>query len=341
MGDKLNHVPVLYQEVLAGLRIKPGGHYIDATVGGGGHARGILIASAPDGKLLGIDADPMAVTVAREQLVESAKRVTVVQGNFADLEEIALGHCFCPVDGIFLDLGLSSMQLEAAGRGFSFQLDGPLDMRFDPSTALRQAPGPLAPGTKGSGQGLGHRPSQTTTAADLVNALSMEELADILSRYGEEPQARRIARAMVAKRPINTTRELAALVGRTVGRRRRVHPATRTFQALRIAVNEELECLAEALPQALRLLIPGGRLVITSFHSLEDRLVKQFFHNEARDCLCPPEAPICTCGHRAALGIVTKKPIRPSAEEVTANPRSRSAKLRIAYRLQNEEVVHG
>ncbi|MEE8163625.1 MAG: 16S rRNA (cytosine(1402)-N(4))-methyltransferase RsmH [Anaerolineae bacterium] len=331
MGDKLSHVPVLYQEVLAGLRIKPGGHYIDATVGGGGHARGILIASAPDGKLLGIDADPMAVTVAREQLVESAKRVTVVQGNFADLEEIALGHCFCPVDGIFLDLGLSSMQLEAAGRGFSFQLDGPLDMRFDPSTALRLR----------SGQGLGHGPSQTTTAADLVNALSMEELADILSRYGEEPQARRIARAMVAKRPINTTRELAALVGRTVGRRRRVHPATRTFQALRIAVNEELECLAEALPQALRLLIPGGRLAITSFHSLEDRLVKEFFHNEARDCLCPPEAPICTCGHRAALGIVTKKPIRPSAEEVTANPRSRSAKLRIAYRLQNEEVVHG
>ena len=339
MGDKLNHVPVLYQEVLAGLRIKPGGHYIDATVGGGGHARGILIASAPDGKLLGIDADPMAVTVAREQLVESAKRVTVVQGNFADLEEIALGHCFCPVDGIFLDLGLSSMQLEAAGRGFSFQLDGPLDMRFDPSTALR--PFGRAQGRLGSGQGSGHRPSQTTTAADLVNALSMEELADILSRYGEEPQARRIARAMVAKRPINTTRELAALVGRTVGRRGRVHPATRTFQALRMAVNEELECLAEALPQALRLLIPGGRLVITSFHSLEDRLVKEFFHNEARDCLCPPEAPICTCGHRAALGIVTKKPIRPSAEEVTANPRSRSAKLRIAYRLQNEEVVHG
>lgn len=323
MGHKLSHIPVLYQEVLAGLRIKPGGHYIDATVGGGGHARGILIASAPDGKLLGIDADPMAVAVAREQLVEFAKRVTVVQGNFADLEEIALGHCFCPVDGIFLDLGLSSVQLEAAGRGFSFQLDGPLDMRFDPST------------------GSGHRPSQTTTAADLVNALSTEELADILSRYGEEPQARRIARAMVAKRPINTTRELAALVGRTVGRRRRVHPATRTFQALRIAVNEELECLAEALPQALRLLIPGGRLVITSFHSLEDRLVKEFFHNETRDCLCPPEAPICTCGHRAALGIVTKKPIRPSAEEVTANPRSRSAKLRIAYRLQNEEVVHG
>jgi len=307
MGDKLSHVPVLYQEILAGLRIKPGGRYIDGTVGGGGHARGILAASAPDGEILGIDADPMAVAVACEQLAEFGKRVTLVQGNFADLEEVALRHRFCPVDGILLDLGLSSMQLEAAGRGFSFQLDGPLDMRFGPS--------------------------QITTAADLVNTLSMEELADILFRYGEEPRARRIARAIVAERPINTTEELAALVERTLGRRRKLHPATRTFQALRMAVNEELECLAEALPQALRLLMPGGRLAIISFHSLEDRLVKQSFRNEARDCLCPPEVPVCICGHRAALGIVTKKPIRPSAEEVTANPRSRSAKLRITYRL--------
>jgi 16S rRNA (cytosine1402-N4)-methyltransferase len=249
----------------------------------------------------------MAVALAGEQLAEFGKRVTLVQGNFAGLEEIASGHGFCPVDGILLDLGLSSLQLEAAGRGFSFQLDGPLDMRFDPS--------------------------QPTTAADLVNTLSRQELADILSRYGEERQARRIARAIVAERPINTTGELAALVERTVGRRGRIHPATQTFQALRIAVNEELECLAEALPQALGLLMPGGRLTIISFHSLEDRLVKEFFRREARDCLCPPEVPICTCDHRATLGIVTKKPIRPSAEEVAANPRSRSAKLRIAYRL--------
>ena len=265
------------------------------------------MASAPDGELLGIDADPMAVALAGEQLAEFGNRITLVQGNFADLEEIALEHGFCPVDGVLLDLGLSSMQLEAAGRGFSFQLDGPLDMRFGPS--------------------------QMTTAADLVNTLSVEELADILFRYGEEPRSRRIARAIVAERPINTTKELAALVERTVGRRRRLHPATRTFQALRMAVNDELECLAEALPQALRLLVPGGRLAIISFHSLEDRLVKQVFRNEARDCLCPPEVPICTCDHRAALGIVTKKPIRPSAEEVAANPRSRSAKLRIAFRL--------
>ena len=303
----MSHISVLYQEVLAGLRIKPGGRYIDGTVGGGGHARGILVASAPDGELLGIDADPMAVALAGEQLAEFAGRVTVVQGNFADLEAIAEEHGFCPVEGILLDLGLSSLQLEAAGRGFAFRLDGPLDMRFDPS--------------------------QVTTAADLVNTLSREELADILFRYGEEPQSRRIARAIVAERPINTTGELAALVSASVGRRGRIHPATRTFQGLRIAVNEELECLAGALPQALRLLASGGRLAIISFHSLEDRLVKQFFRNEARDCVCPPEIPVCVCDHRATLGIVTKKPIRPSAEEVAANPRSRSAKLRIAYRL--------
>ncbi|MFQ5812446.1 MAG: 16S rRNA (cytosine(1402)-N(4))-methyltransferase RsmH [Anaerolineae bacterium] len=303
----MSHIPVLYQEVLAGLRIEPGGRYIDATVGGGGHARSILTASTPDGKLLGIDADPMAVASAGEQLAEFGRRVTVVQGNFADLEEIALGHGFSPVDGVLFDLGLSSLQLEAAGRGFSFQLDGPLDMRFDPN--------------------------RTTTAADLVNTLSRQELADILFRYGEEHQARRIARAIVAERPINTTGELAALVSAAVGRRRRIHPATQTFQALRIAVNQELECLAEALPQAMSLLSPDGRLLIISFHSLEDRLVKQFFRNEARDCLCPPEIPVCVCDHRATLGIVTKKPIRPSAEEVEANPHSRSAKLRIAYRL--------
>jgi 16S rRNA (cytosine1402-N4)-methyltransferase len=306
MGDK-SHIPVLYQEVLAGLRVKPGGRYIDGTVGGGGHARGILVASAPDGELLGIDADPMAVALAGEQLAEFGKRVILVQGNFADLEEIALGHSFCPVDGILLDLGLSSMQLEAAGRGFSFQLDGPLDMRFDPN--------------------------QTMTAADLVNTLSRQELADILFRYGEERQARRIARAIVAERPINTTGELAALVSASVGHREGIHPATRTFQALRIAVNQELACLIEAFPQALSLLRPGGRLAVISFHSLEDRLVKEFFRDEARDCLCPPEIPVCVCDHRATLGIVTKKPIRPSAEELAANPRSRSAKLRITYRL--------
>jgi len=303
----LRHTPVLYHEVLAGLGIEPGGRYIDATVGGGGHARGILVASAPDGQLLGIDADPVALDLATEQLAEFEGRVALVRGSFADLEEIAVRYGFASVDGVLFDLGLSSIQLEAAERGFSFQLDGPLDMRFDPG--------------------------QTTTAADLVNALSVKALADILSRYGEEPQARRIARAIVARRPIHTTRELAGLVEVTVGRRRRLHPATQTFQALRIAVNHELECLAEALPQALRLLKSGGRLAIISFHSLEDRVAKEFLRRESQDCLCPPELPLCTCGHRATLGVITRKPIRPSAQEEAANPRSRSARLRIAYRL--------
>jgi 16S rRNA (cytosine1402-N4)-methyltransferase len=176
-------------------------------------------------------------------------------------------------------------------------------------------------------------PSQATTAADLVNDLTGEELADILFQYGEEHRSRRIARAIAAERPIHTTGELAAVVSAAIGRRGRIHPATRTFQALRIAVNRELECLSEALPQALRLLASGGRLAVISFHSLEDRLVKQFFRRESRDCVCPPEVPVCVCDHQATLEIVTKKPIRPSAEEVAANPRSRSAKLRIAYRV--------
>lgn len=301
------HVPVLYQEVLDGLQVKPGGRYIDGTVGAGGHARGILDASAPEGQLLGIDADPMAIAIAGRRLAAYGNRVTLINGNFANLKEIALRHDFCPVDGVLFDLGLSSMQLEAAERGFSFRVDGPLDMRFDPR--------------------------QKMTAADLVNKLPVDELADILRRYGEERRARRIAQAIAAHRPIATTGELAALVERVVGRRGRIHPATRTFQALRIAVNDELSALAKALPQAVELLAPGGRLAVISYHSLEDRLVKQFFRRESRDCICPPEVPVCTCGHRATLGIVTKKPIRPSVEEVERNPRSRSAKLRIAYRL--------
>ncbi|MEA3459616.1 MAG: 16S rRNA (cytosine(1402)-N(4))-methyltransferase RsmH, partial [Chloroflexota bacterium] len=205
------------------------------------------------------------------------------------------------------DLGLSSMQLAMAERGFSFQRDGPLDMRFDSRCG--------------------------GTAADLVNRLSVEELADILHRYGEERRAWRIAKAIAAQRPLRTTRELATLVERVVGHGGRIHPATRTFQALRIAVNGELKALEEALPQTLNLLASGGRLVVISFHSLEDRLVKRFMQRESRDCICPPDIPVCICDHKASLRIVTKKPIRPSREEVERNPRSRSAKLRIASRI--------
>jgi 16S rRNA (cytosine1402-N4)-methyltransferase len=307
MDVRPSHTPVLYQEILAGLRIRPGGSYIDGTVGAGGHAQGILAASTPDGRVLGIDADPAAIALSREKLVAYGGRVTLVQSNFAQLEAIAQREGFCPADGVLLDLGLSSMQLEAAQRGFSFLADGPLDMRFDPS-------GPAS-------------------AADLVNGLGVEELAEILYRYGEESRARGISEAIVARRPLHTTQELAAVVEQVVGRRGRIHPATRTFQALRIAVNGELDALEAVLPQAVRLLAPGGVLAVIAFHSLEDRLVKRFLHRESRDCLCPAEQIICTCGHRATLEIVTPRPIRPQEGEVQVNPRSRSARLRIARRL--------
>lgn len=302
------HVPVLYEEVLTYLAPRPGGRYIDATVGGGGHAEGILERSAPDGRLLGIDRDPAALEVARARLARFGDRVVLVRGSFRHLRSLAESCTFTSVDGILFDLGYSSLQVEDPRRGFSFHAEGPLDMRFGPDTPV--------------------------TAADLVNTLPEEELADLIYRYGEERYARRIARAIVRHRPIRTARELGELIERTVGRRGgRLHPATRTFQALRIAVNEELEALAEALPQAVTLLKPGGRLVVIGFHSLEDRLVKRFLKQEATDCLCPPHVIVCQCGHRATLRILTKKPVTPSEEEVKRNPRARSAKLRAAERL--------
>ena len=300
------HVPVLYREVLTGLQVRPGGRYIDATIGAGGHATGILETSTPDGRLLGIDADPEAVTFAQHILQRFGDRAVVVASNFRDLRDVAVAHSFEQVDGVLMDLGFSSRQLAAAERGFSFDQDGPLDMRLNPN--------------------------QGQTAAELINDLSETELADLIWRYGEERYSRRIARAIVAARPVTTTRELAELVARRVGRREKIHPATRVFQALRIAVNDELGALAEALPQARDLLRPDGRLAVIAFHSLEDRVVKQFYQQETRDCICPPEVPSCVCGHRATLGVVTRKPIRPSDEEVKANPRSRSARLRIAHR---------
>lgn len=300
------HIPVLLNEVLNGLRVRPGGRYIDATVGEGGHAAEILSASSPDGRLLGLDRDPGALEVAHARLVSYAGRFVLVHSSYTRLAAIAPAREFVPADGILFDLGLSSLQLADPDRGFSFAKDGPLDMRFDPTTGER-------------------------TAADLVDQLSSEELADLLYRYGEERQSRRIAEAIVAARPIRTTKELASVVEQAVGRRRRrIHPATRTFQALRIAVNDELTVLEKTLPQAVEALAPGGRLVVISFHSLEDRIIKRFVRRESRDCICPPASPICTCDHRATLRVVTRKPIRPTEEEVFANPRSRSARLRIA-----------
>lgn len=304
------HVPVLLDAVLTYLAPRPGGVYIDATVGGGGHAEAILEASAPDGRLLGIDADPDALGRSHRRLHRFGHRVVLVQGNFDHLAAIAKRHGFVPADGILMDLGVSSDQLENAARGFSFAKEGPLDMRMDPS--------------------LPH------TAADLVNTLAEDELARLIRTYGEEPHARRIARAIVAARPIRTTTQLADLIAQVVPRRRgqRLHPATRTFLALRIAVNDELGALERALPQALEILRPGGRLVVIAFHSLEDRIVKQFFQREARDCICPPRQPICTCGHKARVRVLTRKPVTPSPEEIAQNPRSRSARLRAVEKIR-------
>ncbi len=298
------HVPVLLEAVLAYLAPHPGGRYIDATIGGGGHAEAILTASAPDGRLLGIDVDPDALGRSHRRLHRFGHRVVLVHGNFDQLARIARRHGFVPADGILMDLGVSADQLADPARGFSFLLSGPLDMRMDPS--------------------------QPRTAADLVNTLSEAELAHLIRTYGEEKYARRIARAIVEARPITTTTQLADLIAQVVPRRpgQRLHPATRTFQALRIAVNDELGVLERALPQALDILRPGGRLVVISFHSLEDRIVKRFFQREAQDCICPPRQPVCVCGHRAQVRILTRKPITPSPEEVAANPRSRSARLR-------------
>ncbi len=305
----LPHVPVLYHEVITWLDPKPGELVIDATVGAGGHAAGLLERIAPGGRLLGLDRDPAALESAAERLARFGRRVTLVHASFEDVDQVAPGVGFGAVSGILLDLGMSSMQLADPERGFAFTLDGPLDMRFDPTSG-----GP--------------------TAADLVNTLPFDELVYLIWRNGQEPQSRRIARAIIEARPITTTRQLADVVATAVGRRRsRIHPATRTFQALRIAVNDELGALERALPKLLSLLVPGGRIAVISFHSLEDRIVKEFFRRESRDCICPPHQPVCTCGHRATLDVLTRKPIRPSPDEVAVNPRSRSARLRVATRL--------
>jgi len=302
------HAPVLYQQALSALAPRAGGRYLDGTLGGGGHAFGILEASAPDGQLLGLDRDQEALAVAADRLEPFAGRIQLRQAAFSDMRRQAAAIGWERVDGILLDLGLSSMQLEAPERGFSFQRDGPLDMRFDRSQPL--------------------------TADEIVNAWNEAELAHVLAEYGEQPRARAVARAIVRARPLRTTTELAGVVARAAGRRRGgVHPATLVFQALRIAVNGELEELEAGLKAAVDLLAGQGRLVVISFHSLEDRIVKRFFQREARDCLCPPAQPTCTCGHRARLAVRTRRPVRPEADEVTRNPRSRSARLRVAERL--------
>jgi 16S rRNA (cytosine1402-N4)-methyltransferase len=302
------HEPVLYQEIIHALQPHAGGRYVDGTLGAGGHARGIMEASAPDGQLLGLDVDPQALALARKNLAPYEKRIHLAQASYTSLSTQLAQLGWEAVDGILLDLGASSMQFDTPERGFSFLQDAPLDMRFGP-----------------------HTPQ---TAADLVNTYSERELADLIYRYGEERDSRKIARAIVRARPIHTTRELVAVIESISPRRGdRIHPATRTFQALRIAVNEELSSIEEVLPQAVAALSPGGRLAVISFHSLEDRLVKDFFRKQSRDLLNPPYERIYEVERKAALKEVNRKPITPSEDEIKRNPRARSAKLRIVEKI--------
>ena len=308
--DGSPHQPVLYKEIIHALQPHAGGRYVDGTLGAGGHARGIMEASTPDGQLLGLDVDPQALAIARRNLAPYEHRIHLAQASYTTLStQLALLQ-WDTVDGIVLDLGASSMQFDTPERGFSFLQDAPLDMRFGP-----------------------HIPQ---TAADLVNKYAERELADLIYQYGEERDSRKIARAIVRARPIHTTLELVAAIESVSPRRgsfdklRKVHPATRTFQALRIAVNDELASMEEVLPQAVAALKPGGRLAVISFHSLEDRIVKDFFREQSRDLVNPPFERIYEMERKATLKEVNRKPITPSDEEIKTNPRARSAKLRIA-----------
>jgi len=308
------HVPVMPDEVLGTLSPQAGSLQIDATVGGGGHTERILEAASPDCRVLALDADQAAIERAGVRLARFGDRLVLRRANFRELATVAPEAGFGAVDGMLFDLGLSSFQLADRDRGFGFRTGGPLDMRFDTSRGV--------------------------PASELIATLSADELAALFRRYGEEPSAWKIAKAIVAERairPIETAEDLASLVERISPPnprvRRRIHPATRVFQALRIAVNEELDALEDGLAAAVDLLRPGGRLVVLSYHSLEDRIVKRFMNAERRGCVCPPEAPVCVCGKAPRLRLVTRPSLTPTEAEIDANPRARSARLRAAERL--------
>ena len=307
------HTSVMVGEVIASLRCRPGTITVDGTVGGGGHAEAILENTAPDGILIGIDADADALRATEKRLARFGKRAILVKGNFAEMETILTEEKIGKVDGIHLDLGVSSHQFDTAERGFSFSQDAPLDMRMDKD-----------------------RPR---SASDLVNTLPWEELARIIRNYGEERMAGRIARAIVKERtrsPILSTTDLADVVVRALPRdaeHQRIHPATRTFQALRIAVNDELTSLRKALADGTERLKQGGRFSVISFHSLEDRIVKNAFRAGEKGCTCPPDLPVCACGGKPKLKVITRKPVTPGDAEISDNPRARSAKLRAAERI--------
>ena len=305
------HDPVLLAEVLAQLDPREGGRFLDGTVGAGGHAEAILERTGPSGRLIGLDVDPAALAEAGRVLARFGERAVLVRSNFALLDVVAARHGFTPLDGVLLDLGLSSLQLADERRGFSFRAEGPLDMRADPDLSV--------------------------TAADIVNSWDERELRRAFGELGEETEAGRVAAAIVRRRsrePFLSADDLGRFVaGVKTQRRRGIDPATRVFQALRIAVNHELDNLQRGLEAAVRALRPGGRLAVISFHSLEDRITKQFFVRESRDCICPPHLPTCVCGHRAGLRVVTRRPLRADSAEVARNPRARSAALRIAEKI--------
>jgi 16S rRNA (cytosine1402-N4)-methyltransferase len=309
----LFHIPVMQKEVVQCLLCHPGGIYVDGTIGGGGHAYEILENSAPDGLLIGIDIDDDALHESERRLKIFKDRSILVKGNFAEIDNILKNLNIHKVDGILLDLGMSSHQIETAERGFSFTLDAPLDMRMDRSSGL--------------------------SAYDLVNTFTEKELENIIKNYGEEIMARRIARAISARRkisPVRTTVELADIITRALPpqfKRRRIHPATKTFQAIRIYINKELLSLYRSINCGIDMLNASGRFLIISFHSLEDRIVKNNFRSWEKGCICPPDFPRCSCHRKPKLKILTKKPLTPGAEEIATNPRARSARLRIAEKV--------
>jgi 16S rRNA (cytosine1402-N4)-methyltransferase len=302
------HKPVLYKEIIHALQPQRGGRYVDGTLGAGGHARGILEACSPDGQLLGLDVDPQALALSRENLAPYEERTHLVQASYITITQQLAALQWDFIDGIVLDLGASSMQFDNAERGFSFMQDGPLDMRFG-SNAFQ-------------------------SAEDIVNTYDERDLADLIFRYGEDRDSRKIAKAIVMNRPLHTTRELVAVIEKASPRRGdRTHPATQTFQALRIAVNEELASVESVLPQAVAALRSGGRCAVISFHSLEDRIVKDYFREQSKEIVNPPYERIYEVERKAVVKLINKKPILPSDEEVKDNPRARSAKLRLIEKL--------
>ena len=321
-----DHIPVLVDEVIQFLQPRNHGFYVDGTVGLGGHAAVILQQAAPQGCLLGIDLDSEALAIAKQRLHEYTERVTLVDGNFAHLDQLPqlsqgsgqTETTISPIDGILLDLGVSSLQLDTPTRGFSFTHSGPLDMRMDASQSL--------------------------SATRVVNRHPEDVLATIFTQFGQERWAKKIARQIVyarKRKPISTTGQLAEIVLDAIPHKStgwRIHPATRVFQALRIYINDELKNLHSGIHCAAAALKPGGRLCIISFHSLEDRIVKEQFRTLSRDCICPPKTPICVCQHTPTLEILTKRPIVPTPDEIRRNPRSRSAKLRVAMKIDESKT---